>query len=43
MLTNCGNFNEGAVVSGNINETDAILIRLKGIYRLSGQLCNISK
>ena len=31
MFTNCGSFNEGAVISGKNNETDAILIRLKGI------------
>ena len=51
MLTNCGSFNEGAVVSENIDETSIILLLLTryNTYQvqmytdnLCGQVCNMS-
>ena len=38
MFTNCGSFNEGAVVSGNKYNQ----MQYSSVYRLGGQLCKMS-
>ena len=45
VYTNCGSFNEGAVVSGNTDETSIIRCNIHHVqkaYRLGGQLCTMS-